>query len=150
MTATAVHLATGRPTPLFRQVATPLGLLGHYDLPDATDTGVVCGRCTDYFRETGRPAAKVRHASAEHVRACYAIYADMEATSRSEIWAEAYMSWVSGGGDRHDGYTYAHAIASGRGWNPGAADDDEADDATCEHGLSARLCTGPSHYPMDM
>lgn len=24
------------------------------------------------------------------------------------------------------------------------------DDGTCEHGLSARLCAGPNHYPADV
>ncbi len=32
-----------------------------------------------------------------------------------------------------------------RGWEDLAPQDD----ATCEHGLSASLCAGPEHYPMD-
>ena len=33
------------------------------------------------------------------------------------------------------------------GWTPPPLT--EAELATCEHGLSARLCAGPGHYPMD-
>lgn len=33
------------------------------------------------------------------------------------------------------------------GWTPPAATVEEL--ATCEHGLSAQLCAGPNHYPME-
>lgn len=139
---TLVQITRRPPAPLFRHVATPVEYLSLYDPPETTDAGVVCGDCTKNRGE------KIRHASVEHVRACWDLAREAEAQYRAETYAESFMSWVAGGGSQDDASTYANAMASGRGWHPGEAADD--DDAICEHGLSAALCAGPNHYPTDM
>lgn len=112
---TTVHITRRAPEPLFSHVATPVGHLSLYDPPEGTDGGVVCGACTDNRRGTDI-AGKVRHASTEHVRACWSLAREAEAQYRDETYAESYMSWVAGGGSRDDAGIYASAMASGRGW----------------------------------
>lgn len=60
-----------------------------------------------------------------------------------EIRAERMMDWVMSGGDPADASTYA--FYEEHGWPTY-----EDDGALCEHGMSASLCAGPSHYPLDM
>jgi hypothetical protein len=107
-----------------------------------TAPAIRCGTCT------GRHAtvAEVRDCSDDHYEA-----QAFNAQARDEIYAEAVMSWVMGGGAPEDASVYANVIASGRVWNGGIPTDgdDEGDHEQCEHGLSARLCVGPSHYPLD-
>lgn len=62
----------------------------------------------------------------------------------AEIEAERMAEWVMGGGDPADARTYA--FYEKNGW-PNLID---PEDGLCEHGLSASLCAGPSHYPLDM
>jgi hypothetical protein len=103
-------------------------------------TMIRCGTCIN------------RHATVADVRECAAEFYDYQAQSEGEIYAEAVMSWVMGGGNPEDASLYAGVIARGGVWNGGIAPpgDDDGDDELCEHGLSARLCVGPSHYPLDM
>jgi hypothetical protein len=67
----------------------------------------------------------------------------------SEIYAEAVMSWVAGGGSPDDAGRYAHVVASGGVWDGGIGASPMTGEA-CEHGLDAGLCEGPQHYPMDV
>lgn len=84
---------------------------GYLYFPEATETGVVCGRCSEW----GCRGRKVRHASAAHVRACHAAHvqqkefadqqaAELEAEARVERFFEErgaheceetmdYMGW---------------------------------------------------------
>jgi hypothetical protein len=104
----------------------------------ATTFTILCGTCRD------------RHATVAEVRECAAEYHDQAAAAREEIYAEAVMSWVMGGGAKHDASLYAGVIASGGVWNGGVpVHGGDDDDEECEHGLSARLCDGPLHYPPD-
>ena len=76
--------------------------------------------------------------------------------TEAEVFAEAVMSWVAGGGSPADAQVYARVVASGRSWDEYLAELDEEMGremeaaGECEHGLSAALCAGPGHYPMDM
>jgi hypothetical protein len=100
---------------------------------------IVCGSCKD------------RHQTVREVKDCYA---DAD-EARAEVYAESVMSWVMGGGDQAGARVYASVIASGKTWPEYLAEQDEAfareveAAGTCEHGLSAALCCGPGHYPMD-
>lgn len=85
------------------------------------------------------------HDTATEVRECF----DRAADEAGEIYAEAVSSWVTSGGAPEDASRYASVIAAGRTWDGGAGEPDW-DQGTCEHGLAAALCVGPSHYPMDM
>jgi hypothetical protein len=68
----------------------------------------------------------------------------MRAEHEAEMRGELMADWIFSGGDPADASRYAHYEMNG--WptliNP--------DEGTCEHGLSASLCAGPSHYPLDM
>lgn len=64
--------------------------------------------------------------------------------AEGEMRAERMADWVMGGGDPADASTYAYYEEHGY---PTLIDPDEG---KCEHGLSASLCAGPSHYPLDM
>lgn len=91
------------------------------------------------------------HATAAEVRECYAWQAEAErvaAEQVSEIYAEAVMSWVAGGGSPADAGRYAAVVASGRPWDGGVSEI-EFSGESCEHGLAKELCCGPQHYPMD-
>lgn len=100
---------------------------------------MVCGSC------------KGNHARATDVRSCYSEADQAAAEQRAEIYAEAGMSFVAGGGTPEDAMRYAAVIASGQEWDGGLPSLDGIDtDAKCEHGMSAWLCEGPQHYPMDM
>lgn len=61
----------------------------------------------------------------------------------AEIEAELRSGWVSAGFNPGDAYAYAYYEQ--HGWPTY-----EDDGAQCEHGMSASLCVGPSHYPLDM
>jgi hypothetical protein len=45
-------------------------------------------------------------------------------------------------------YAAISDVLVAEGWTPPPLTEDEL--AMCEHGLSANLCAGPGHYPMDM
>jgi hypothetical protein len=79
-----------------------------YGLPEATETGIRCGNHPRDLR--------IRHENAAAVRACYAIVAELNAQQAAEVYAEAGMSWVAGGGSPEDACIYASVIASGRTW----------------------------------
>lgn len=91
------------------------------------------------------------HGSVDEVQACYAEAAEAGA----EIYAEAVSSWCSGGGSYHDAQLYARVITSGKTWDEYLREQDEAfakeaeAAGTCDHGLSAALCCGSQHYPLD-
>lgn len=60
-----------------------------YGMPEATDAGAVCGRCSKEERDrTGDRKAQVRHASTSHVRFCYGQAAMMEAEVFGELETE--------------------------------------------------------------
>ena len=80
-----------------------------YGLPEATETGIRCG---NHPRDMG-----IRHENPAAVRACYAIVRQLAAEQAAEIYAEAGMSWVAGGGSPEDARIYASVIASGRSWD---------------------------------
>lgn len=67
---------------------------------------------------------------------------DFFAQQEAEIRAERMNDWIMGGGAPEDASTYA--FYEEHGW-PELIEDE----GTCEHGLSASLCAGPNHYPMD-
>jgi|SRR5215472_671145 len=100
----------------------------------------ICGSC----KAPGKSVAEIQD--------CYA----QAAEAAAEAYAEAGMSWVAGGGSPEDAQLYARVIASGKTWDEYLREQDEAFAAaieaagTCEHGLSAALCEGPQHYPMDI
>jgi hypothetical protein len=75
---------------------------------------------------------------------------DQAAEQRAEMYAEAGMSWVAGGGSPEDAMIYASVIASGRTWEEYLAGISPMTGEVCEHGLDAGLCAGPEHYPADM
>jgi len=104
-----------------------------------------CGSCKDH------------HPTASDVRDCYTSarggYLSLEdaaAEQAGEIYAEAVMSWVAGGGSPADAPRYAAVVARGGTWDGGIGDESPMTGETCEHGLDAGLCEGPQHYPMDM
>ena len=100
---------------------------------------MICGSC------------KLGHESVADVQSCYADTAEAEAESRGELYAEAVMSWVAGGGSPEDAGRYASVVSRGGVWDGGLSSLEGIDtEAKCEHGLSAWLCEGPQHYPMDM
>ena len=66
------------------------------------------------------------------------------AQQKAEIRAERMNDWIMGGGDPADAGRFA--MYEEHGW-PDLID---PDDGVCEHGLSASLWVGPSHYPLDM
>lgn len=104
---------------------------------------IKCGEC------------KGTHDTVAEVKDCYAQAAAYEAQVEGEVYAEALSSWCAGGGDYVGGLTYASVIASGKTWDEYLRERDEevgrqmAEMGECEHGLSAALCAGPGHYPMD-
>lgn len=81
-----------------------------WDLPE--DTNPVGVRCGNHPRDL-----RIYHADAASVRQCYAISAEWAAEQAAELYAEAGMSWVAGGGSPEDARIYASVIASGRDWN---------------------------------
>lgn len=83
-----------------------------FGLPMETERGIRCGNHPRGF-------GTVRHENTAAVRACYAVSAELEAQQRAEIYAEAIMSWVAGGGSPEDARTYASYVASGKTWNGG-------------------------------
>lgn len=102
MSTTALHLLTndftngrvGSPlTPIAIFAAAPVEQLSVYSGAEATLSGIVCGQCT--FWLDGKKIL-VRHASVEHVRACFALgdearalcEADMAAERRNELHFE--------------------------------------------------------------
>ena len=98
---------------------------------------------------------KGTHDSVAEVKDCYAAEADYIANAEAEVFADAVASWVTSGGSTADAQVYARVIASGKSWDEFLYERDAAMAAeieaagTCEHGLSAALCEGPQHYPMD-
>ena len=80
-----------------------------YGLPEATEAGIRCG---NHPRDLG-----IRHENPAAVRACYAIGRQLDAEQAAEMYAEASMSWVAGGGSPEDARIYASVIASGRSWD---------------------------------
>jgi len=80
-----------------------------FGLPEATDTGIRCGNHPRGW--------DMRHENVAAVRACYVVSEQLAAEQRGEIYAEAVMSWVAGGGSPEDARTYANVIASGQDWN---------------------------------
>ena len=84
-----------------------------WGLPQATEAGIRCG---NHPRDLG-----IRHECVAAVQACYAIMAELEAQQRGEIYAEAGMSWVAGGGSQADASRYASWVVSnpGKAWNGG-------------------------------
>jgi len=82
-----------------------------FGLPEDTETGIRCGNHPRDLSWT------IRHESVAAVRACYAVSAQLQAEQRAEIYAEAGMSWVAGGGSPEDARIYASVIASGRSWD---------------------------------
>ena len=68
----------------------------------------------------------------------------LRAEVEGEMRAERMAEWIMSGGDPADASTYA--FYEEHGW-PVLID---PEDGLCEHGLSASLCAGPGHYPMDM
>lgn len=80
-----------------------------YGLPEATGTGIRCG---NHPRDMS-----IRHENCAAVRACYAIVRQLQAEQAAEIYAEAGMSWVAGGGSPEDARVYASVIASGQSWD---------------------------------
>ena len=77
------------------------------------DTGLTGVRCGNHPRDLGWI---VKHENAAAVRACYAVSTDLQEQQRAEIYAEAGMSWVAGGGNADDARIYASVIASGQTW----------------------------------
>jgi hypothetical protein len=76
--------------------------------------------------------------------------AEAIAEQRAELYAEAGMSWIAGGGNPADASRYASAIARGEVWDGGLGDSPMTGE-TCPHGLDAGLCADPvNHYPPDM
>lgn len=82
--------------PLFAHVATPPThplryTTYQYDYPEATQTGVGCGRCTDQHGQA------VKHATREHVSWCYSQFTQDESEHAAELWAERghpqHMVW---------------------------------------------------------
>lgn len=92
---------------------------------------------------------KIRHENTDAVRACYAINEAMAAEQRGEIYAEACMSWVAGGGSPTDASRYASVVAAGGTWDGGIGNRPEFSGKLCDHGLALELCEGPQHYPLD-
>lgn len=113
-----------------------------YGLPeDTAPRGIRCGNHPLELR--------VRHENSDAVRACYEISRELSAQQRDEIYAEAVMSWVCGGGNPEDASRYAFVIASGEVWDGGIGPSPMTGEL-CDHGLDAGLCCGPQHYPPDM
>jgi hypothetical protein len=102
-------------------------------------------------------ACKGTHATVAEVLACHEDMWHWEAEAaqaEAEVYGEAVMSWVMGGGDPADAQVYAKVVAAGGDWGEylaGVTGPPEGDDGElCEHGLAKWLCEGPQHYPMDM
>lgn len=101
-------------------------------------------RCGNHPRDW-----KIRHENVDAVRACYAITEQMVAEQRAEMYAEARMSWVAGGGSMDDAGRYATVVANGGTWDGGIGDV-QLSGKTCDHGLALELCADPvNHYPPD-
>ena len=81
-----------------------------YGIPE--DTAPAGIRCGYHSRGMG-----IRHENAAAVRACHAVGRQLAAEQAAEIYAEAGMSWVAGGGSPEDARIYASVIASGRSWD---------------------------------
>jgi hypothetical protein len=115
-----------------------------YGLPeDTAPHGILCG---NHPRDLD---PRVRHENSAAVGACYAVSRELEDQQRGEIYAEAVMSWVCGGGSPEDASRYASVIAAGGTWDGGISHE-EFSGELCDHGLALELCCGPQHYPMDM
>lgn len=92
---------------------------------------------------------KIRHENVDAVRACFAIGEQMAAEQAAEVYAEAGMSWVAGGGSQADAHRYASVIAAGGTWDGGIGTM-EFSGESCDHGLALELCADPvNHYPPD-
>jgi hypothetical protein len=97
-------------------VRNPLGYNeDSFGLPEDTPTGIRCGNHPRGW--------EMRHENVAAVRACYAVSAELQAQQRAEIYAEAGMSWVAGGGSPEDARVYASVIASGQTWADYLAED---------------------------
>jgi hypothetical protein len=108
------------------------------------DTAPLGVRCGNHLHDL-----RIRHASAAAIKACYAVGRQLEAESRAEIYAEAGMSWVAGGGSSEDAGRYAACIAAGRTWDGGISHM-EFSGELCDHGMALELCADPvNHYPPD-
>lgn len=81
-----------------------------YGIPE--DTAPAGIRCGYHDRSMG-----IRHENAAAVRACHEIGRQLAAEQAAEIYAEAGMSWVAGGGSPEDARIYASVIASGQTWD---------------------------------
>ena len=113
-----------------------------YGFPVETETGI---RCANHPCEW-----KIRHENTAAVRACHAVAAGLAAEQAAEVYAEAGMSWVAGGGSPADAHRYASVIAAGGTWDGGTGESPMTGEL-CDHGLDAGLCADPvSHYPPDM
>jgi hypothetical protein len=117
---------------------------------DADEYGIPAGtqprgiRCGHHPHSLG-----IRHENAAAIRACGEVGRQLAAESAAEIYAEAVMSWVAGGGSPADAGRYAAVIAMGGTWDGGIGHE-EFSGELCGHGLALELCCGPQHYPMDV
>jgi hypothetical protein len=85
-----------------------------FGLPeDTAPAGILCGNHPRDFD------VRVRHENPAAVRACYAVSAELAAQQAAEVYAEAVMSWVCGGGNPADARRYASCVAAGNIWNGG-------------------------------
>lgn len=86
------HGRVGSPgIPMATFAATPVHLLDGYRFsgdPEVTLSGIVCGQCSDRYRDENNKRIILRHASVEHVRACYDASARAEAEAAAEYEAE--------------------------------------------------------------
>lgn len=110
MTTTTLHLIPNHigqggglrlAVPVFAHVATPAGEQDFYAGVELTETGVVCGECSDFHGE------HVRHASVQHIRACWSDRVEMAAQVQAEMWAEgAWLRYAEGGWDTTGAYSF--------------------------------------------
>lgn len=101
-------------------------------------------RCGNHYR-----GWKINHENTAAVRACCAISRAQQDEQRGEMYAEAVMSWVAGGGSSADAGRYASVVANGGTWNGGIGDG-HLSGKLCDHGLALELCADPvNHYPPD-
>jgi len=111
------------------------------DLADAYGEAEALRRLTDALE---RKAAHTARAEAERAEREAEMDEWMAEQQAAEIRAERMNDWIMGGGDPADAGRFA--MYEEHGW-PELID---PEDGVCEHGMSASLCVGPSHYPLDM
>jgi hypothetical protein len=117
------------------------------DLGLPEDTAPAGILCANHPRDL---TPRIRHENTAAVRACYAVGRALAAEQAGELYAEAAMSWVCGGGNPADASRYASVIAAGGTWDGGISHE-EFSGQLCGHGLALELCADPvNHYPPDM